>query len=97
MKKFQLCFDNGGSLTMNLNDGEYVHCYDDMIQAANDFKEYMRGTDLSDWENHQPECHETEERIENDYFYDLDSLFAVDSENCGYSLWRFINNVMGEI
>ena len=57
MKNVELVFDNGGGLTIQCDD--FVHNYDDMIQAAQDYKLLCTTDDVSDWEGN-----DTENRID---------------------------------
>lgn len=47
----KLVFDNAGGLIVSLGENiDYVHFYEDMGQAAEDVKAYLRGDDTSSWE-----------------------------------------------
>lgn len=55
-KNAELIFDNGGGLTMKLNN-EYAHYYgaDEFDQASNDLVAYVRGADVRKYEGHEME------------------------------------------
>jgi len=50
--KGTLVFDNGGGLTMQLN-GTYAHWYQNMDQAAEDFKTYLAEGNTEGWDGHE--------------------------------------------
>jgi len=53
-KKVVAIFDNGGGLALQLGDA-YAHYYDDMRQAAADYREYKSTGTTDGWEGHEPE------------------------------------------
>jgi len=57
MTNFEIIFDNGGSATLQINNTEYVHVYDDMQQLAADVIELVDGADASGWDGNEPECY----------------------------------------
>jgi len=52
MNKGTLIFDNGGGLTLQLNNS-YAHWYQNMNQAAEDLKVYIKEGNTEGWEGHE--------------------------------------------
>jgi hypothetical protein len=55
-KKFNVIFDNGGGVTLQVGKRGFVHNYDNPKQAAEDVKVLLETSDTSDWEGNEPEC-----------------------------------------
>jgi len=53
-KDVRLIFDNGGGLTMQLPG--YAHHYDDMAQAAEDYKVFLQDGNTNGWEGHEQDA-----------------------------------------
>lgn len=52
---FDVIFDNGGGITLQTDNNEYVHTYDDAEQAAQDVSLLLAGSNTDDWEGHNPD------------------------------------------
>jgi len=48
----KLIFDNGGGLTLQLNN-KYAHWYQNMNQAAEDLKAYLEDENTEGWDGHE--------------------------------------------
>ena len=67
-------FDNGGGITLKL--GTFAHHYQDVEQAARDWKSYSENPDTSDWEGHEDdsaECDPSQDEIRNGGYRVLDA------------------------
>ena len=52
---YRIILDNGGGITLQLGP-DYAHCYQDEAQAACDLRDYITGSDTSDWDGCEPEA-----------------------------------------
>ena len=57
-----IIFDNGGGVTLQTQD--YVHYYDDIIQAARDFKTFLEDGNTDGWEGHEEDMRIYSESVE---------------------------------
>ena len=73
-KNVKVIFDNGGGITLQL--GNYGHYYDDAENAVNDYIEFLKNQDTSDWEGNDQEALELNSNWE-------------DVQNGGYTIMDF--------
>jgi len=86
-----LIFDNGGSLTLQLNN-TYAHWYQNMNQAAEDLKAYIKDGNTEGWDGHEEDQLELDpeyEQIQNGGYrvYSLEDIIAMTEEEYVNSGW----------
>lgn len=53
--KFEILFDNGGGILLQVGQRGYVHFYDNPMRLSGDALAIIAGADARGWDNHQPE------------------------------------------
>ena len=85
-------FDNGGSLILQLGNN-YAHNYDNMAQAARDYKEFLANGNTNGWEGNEQELIDIEidnnqirnggyKVFDNDDIQKLLSTYTGDEDDC---------------
>jgi len=52
----RLILDNGGGYTLQLDDHDYAHAYDDAQQIASDIAAYLRTGNANGWDGHDDDA-----------------------------------------
>jgi len=94
MKKYltgTLIFDNGGGLTLQLNNS-YAHWYQNMAQAAEDLKVFLKDGNTEGWDGHEEESMELNpdyDQIQNGGYrvYSLKDIASMTEEEYVDSGW----------
>jgi len=86
-----LIFDNGGGLTLQLNN-TYAHWYQNMNQAAEDLKAYIKDKNTEYWDGNEEESMELNpqyDQIQNGGYrvYSLEDIVFITEEEYMDSGW----------